>query len=50
MLFWQRFTPILMRAEFRDKLNNILPEEIPSIEESKVMAQKFKDTLAPYVE
>lgn len=46
----EMYTDPDVRAEFRDKLNNILHEEIPSIEESKVMAQKFKDTLAPYVE
>lgn len=39
-----------VRKDFMEKLSTILPEELPTIEESKVMAQSFKDTLAPYVE
>lgn len=37
------------REEFETKLGQILPDPLPTVEESKVLAQEFKDALAPYV-
>ena len=49
MLFWQRCLDLMCEPNSVTSLIIFCLGDT-SIEESKVMAQKFKDTLAPYVE
>lgn len=43
------YTDPAVRDDFREKLTMLLPEQLPSVAESKEMAQALKDALAPYV-